>query len=60
MRLVSNLIFSLAALGACLSLSGCPDKDGPAERAGEKIDEAAEKVGDGVKNAADKVEDAVD
>jgi hyperosmotically inducible protein len=60
MRFLSNLIFCLASLGACFALTGCPDKDGPAERAGEKIDNAAEKVGEGAESAADKVEGAVE
>jgi hyperosmotically inducible protein len=44
------LSFSVAGLAAC-------DK-GPAERAGEKIDNAAEKVGDKVEDVGDKVKDA--
>ena len=43
--------FAVAGLSAC-------DK-GPAEKAGEKIDNAAKKVGDKVEEAGDKVKDAV-
>lgn len=39
------------ALGAC-------QKEGPAEKAGEKIDKAAEKTGEAAKKAADSTEDA--
>ncbi len=31
----------------------CPDNDGPAEEAGERIDDAAEDVGDKMEDAAD-------
>ena len=44
-------------LGA--GLAGC-ERDGPAERAGEKLDEAGKDVKQGVENAADKVEDSAD
>jgi hypothetical protein len=46
------LSFALAGLAAC-------EKKGPAERAGESIDNAAKKVGDKVEEAGDKVKDAV-
>lgn len=44
------LSFAVAGLAAC-------DK-GPAERAGEKIDNAAGKVGDKVEDVGDKIKDA--
>jgi hypothetical protein len=46
------------ALGSFF-LVGCPD-DGPAEEAGEAIDEAADDAGDALDDAADEVDDAVD
>jgi hypothetical protein len=39
-------------------LAGC-EKKGPAERAGESIDNAAKKVGDKMEEAGDRVKDAV-
>jgi len=36
------------------------EKKGPAERAGEKIDDAAQQVKEGAEKAADKVEDAAE
>jgi hypothetical protein len=42
-----------------LGLSAC-EREGPAERAGEQIDEAASEVREGVENAAEEVESAVD
>lgn len=56
---------SIAALATfiILGLSAC-EKKGPAEQAGEKIDNAAEKMGDKVEeatdNAGDKLESAGD
>lgn len=41
---------ALLPLCACLALAltACPEKQGPAERAGEALDDAAESVGDAV------------
>lgn len=51
------LFLGLAVAG----MYACPDSDeGPAERAGEKIDDAAEDVGDKMEDAGDKMEDAAD
>ncbi|MBK8011629.1 MAG: hypothetical protein IPK13_09770 [Deltaproteobacteria bacterium] len=33
---------------AALAMTGCPAKDSPLEKAGDKIDEAVHKVGDAV------------
>jgi hypothetical protein len=44
MRSFYLAVFVLALLGAC-------EREGPAERAGEKIDRAAEDVRDAVKDA---------
>lgn len=38
------------------TLSGC-EKDGPAERAGESIDEKFEQAGDALEDTADKIEE---
>ena len=45
------LSFAVAGLTAC--------EKGPAEKAGEKIDNAAKTVGDKMEQAGDKVKDAV-
>lgn len=52
---------ALAALllAAPLALTAC-DKQGPAERAGEKIDDAAEKAGEKLEDAREKAGDTVD
>lgn len=51
------LLISLFA--ALFSLAAC-EKDGPAERAGEKIDNAVDGTGDALEDAGDDIEDAVD
>lgn len=51
-----------AMLGAALAVSfsaGC-EPEGPAERAGKKVDDAVEEAGDKLEDAGDKIEDAVD
>lgn len=62
-KIVSNKLFNiLVALLLALSvgvLAGCEDQ-GPAEEAGEKIDESVEEAGDKMEEAADEVEDEVD
>jgi hypothetical protein len=45
------LSFAVAGLTAC-------EKKGPAEKAGESIDNAAKKVGDKMEDAGDKIKDA--
>lgn len=58
----SLLLFLLLAVSVA-GLSACPNSDvgdGPAEQAGEKIDDAAEDVGDKAEDVSDKAEDIVD
>lgn len=54
-----QVLVAAAALAAAFTLAAC-EHEGPAERAGKKIDKAAEDAGDAVKDAGDKVKDAVD
>jgi hypothetical protein len=53
---------TLAALLAAtaLNVAACEQKEGPAERAGEKIDKAAETGANAVATAGSTVKDAVD
>lgn len=55
----TRLLCLMIALAALPAIGAC-EKEGPAERAGKKIDEAAEKAADSAEDAADRVEDAVD
>lgn len=49
----------LALGGFSLALTGC-EQQGPAERAGENIDDAVEDAGDRMEDAGDRIEDAFD
>ena len=57
---MTRLVRVLAVAVFALLLWGCPEKKGPLEKAGEKIDNAVEDAGDKLEDAADEVEDAVD
>ncbi|MBP7339440.1 hypothetical protein [Niveispirillum sp.] len=57
--LLRNTTLAALLLAAPLALTAC-DKQGPAERAGEKIDDAAEKAGEKLDNARDKAGETVD
>lgn len=54
---VSRKVVTPLVLLASLGLAGCPD-DGPAEEAGETVDEAVEDAGEAVEDAVDDIEDA--
>jgi len=59
MRNISkNMIIALMASILLVGVVGCEKKQGPMERAGEKIDKAAEKTGDSIKKTAEKIKDA--
>jgi predicted small secreted protein len=54
----NSLTWASLILAAFLA-SGC-DNDGPAERAGERIDSAADEVGDAVEDACEEIKEGVD
>ncbi|WP_376692444.1 hypothetical protein [Wenzhouxiangella sp. EGI_FJ10409] len=58
-RIISVLFALLFALGGSAILTGCEDQ-GPAEKAGEEIDEAIDDAGDAIEDAGDDVEDEAD
>jgi hypothetical protein len=43
--------FALVALAAAPTLAACDFHEGPAERAGKKVDQAADRAGDAVEKA---------
>lgn len=58
-----HLLRLLAVVGMTtpvLALSACDANSGPAEEAGEALDDAADDVGDAIDDAADEVDDAID
>ena len=60
-RIVSGAVLTVAAMSAMAAFTtvGCKEK-GPAEKAGEKIDNAAAQGADAVATAGASVKDAVD
>ena len=48
MKIIRNVIFLFALTSIALATSACPEK-GPAEKAGEKVDDAIDKTKDAVK-----------
>ena len=51
MRIIRTLIVVVALASIGLATSACPEKKGPAEKAGEKIDKAVDKTKDAAKDA---------
>lgn len=57
MRTSKTLSLMACASFFALVLGGC-EQEGPAERAGEKIDKAVEQAGEAVEKASEKVQEA--
>jgi len=57
--LLKNLMLG-TTITLLLALSGCDSSDGPAEKAGEKLDNAVDEAGDKIENAGDKIENKLD
>lgn len=45
--------------GSLAVLAGC-EQEGPAERAGENVDEGVERTGEGIDRAGENIQDAAD
>jgi hypothetical protein len=58
MKVNSGIAAAIALSFAVAGLAAC-DRDGPAERAGEKMDNAAKNVGEKMENAGEKIKDGV-
>jgi uncharacterized protein YjbJ (UPF0337 family) len=54
--MLKRLIMFLSLIILAAGIAGC-EKEGPAEKAGEKIDEAIEQAGDKLEKAGDKIEE---
>jgi hypothetical protein len=57
-KFVQSITTALMIFVLMIGLSGCT-KEGPAEKAGKKIDKAIEKAGEQIEKAGEKVRDAV-
>jgi hypothetical protein len=51
MKIIRNIILVLALSTIALATSACPEKKGPAEKAGAQIDKAIDKTKDAAKDA---------
>lgn len=60
MRIATRCLGILLLAFGLLASTGCVEKEGPAERAGKKIDNALDKAGDKIEKAGDKIEDAAE
>ena len=56
MTLIRKVLLLVCGLMLVFSLASC-EKKGPAEKAGEKVDNAIEKAGDKVEKAGDKIKE---
>jgi hypothetical protein len=56
-KAVNSIASGFAMIATIAVLSAC--QKGPAEKAGEKIDNAAEKTGQQIEKAGDKIQDTV-
>lgn len=56
---MSNKPLIILSALACLTLVGCSEK-GPAEQAGENLDQAVEQAKDAVEEAGEKIDQAVE
>lgn len=59
MELLKKSVYILCLLAFMCAGYGC-ESEGPAEKAGKKIDQTIEEVADSVEDAGDKIEDAAD
>ncbi|SNX60942.1 hypothetical protein SAMN06296273_2402 [Nitrosomonas ureae] len=61
---MNKISLSILLISSLLILAGCAEQQGPAERAGEKIDKGIQNskdaVSDAIENAGDKIEDVTD
>ncbi len=58
MKLMKTLGVAVAISMLLAALTGCTEKEGPAEQAGKAVDNAVEKTGDQVEKAGDDIQDA--
>lgn len=54
--ILKNLMLGATA-AMVIALVGCDSNDGPAEKAGAKVDNAIDDAGDKIEDAGDKIED---
>lgn len=60
MKITQIFASLLAALMLAAGIAACSQDEGPAEKAGKKIDDAAEQAGDAAQKAADSTGEAIE
>jgi CRP-like cAMP-binding protein len=58
MRFGKGVMFAAAASALLMVLAGCPQKEGPVERAGKSVDKAMDKAGQKIEEVGESVQDA--
>ena len=58
MKSGKRAILAITASALVILLGGCPQKEGPAERAGKAVDNAADKAGQKIEKAGEAIQDA--
>ena len=53
---VTRILAAAFAGACCMCLTAC-EEDGPAENAGERVDEAGENAGDAMEDAGESIQD---
>ncbi len=56
---VTRILAATFAGACCLALNGCQEQ-GPAEQAGERIDDAAERTGEAIEDAGEGIREGAD
>jgi Flp pilus assembly protein TadD len=57
MRFAKFVVIAMAA-SLAIVLAGCPQKEGPVERAGKSVDKAMDKAGQKIEKAGEDIQDA--
>lgn len=60
MNVLKMLTWAVLTAPLAVGVMGCERKEGPAEEAGEAIDNAGDKVEENVEEAGDKIEEATE
>jgi hypothetical protein len=58
MKFLQNVTIAMAASALAVFLAGCPQKEGPGEKAGKAVDKAVDKAGQQMEKAGENVRDA--
>ena len=58
MELGKRVLAATAASALLVVLAGCPQKEGPGQRAGKAVDQAVEKTGQKIEKAGETLQDA--